>query len=167
MLSVGTFAPTFDGSAVVAQEIVEQDWDEIHEKNVLILLFDSLEDDAGMLDDLAALTAAAAAFERLESKVAVVCRDDAYETLARLDRVSDEDPSAATAIPILIDSDQRIASLYDMVFSDGRVLWGHCIIDSIGIVRQFTQSSIRTKVNVNELIRCVEAIVRPYSDWPC
>ena len=158
MLTLGNLAPSFDCSAVVDHEVVEFNWNELHERRTLVLQFDSIENYAALPDGLVALSNSVGDFERFQAKVAVVCRDHVYEILSWANHSADEGGPGEIAFPIIVDSDDRIASMYDMLDADGWSLWGHIIIDPVGRVRQIARSSFHIGPNIDELIRCVTSI---------
>jgi len=166
MLTLGNPAPSFDCSAVFDHEVVNLDWNQVHDRRTLVLQFDSIENDTELPDDLAALSNSVDDFERLQANVAVVCRDHVFEILEWANRSADDAGGEGDiAIPIIVDSDDRIASMYDMLDADGCSLWGHVIIDPVGRVRQIVKSVIRIAPNVDELIRCVASISNEQSEF--
>jgi alkyl hydroperoxide reductase subunit AhpC len=158
MLTLENPAPSFDCSAVVDHEVVELNWDQVHETRTLVLQFDSIENYTALPDDLVALSNSVGDFERLQANVAVVCRDHVFEILEWVNRSANEGGPGEIAFPIIVDLDDRIASMYDMLNADGCSLWGHIIIDPVGRVRQIAMSSFHIGPNVDELIRCVASI---------
>ncbi len=158
MLTPGKPAPSFDCSAVVDHEVVELNWNQVHERRTLVFQFDSIENYTDLPEDLVALSNSVGEFERLQAKVAVVCRDHVFEILEWANRSADEGGPGEIAFPIIVDSDARIASMYDMLNADGCSLWGHIIIDRVGRVRKIAMSSFHVGPNVDELIRCVASI---------
>ncbi len=158
MLTLGNPAPSFDCSAVVDHEVVELNWHQVHERRILVLQFDSIENYTALPDDLAALSHCVEDLERLQANVAVVCRDHVFEIQDWANRSADEGGPGEIAFPIIVDSDDRIASLYDMLNADGCSVWGHIIIDSIRRVRQITMSTVPIGPNIDELIRSVTSI---------
>lgn len=164
MVSVGQSAPTFGCSAVVDGSVVELTWKQVHENQVLVLLFDSIESGSDTLDDLVTCGDDADQLERLQANFVVVCGDHVYEVLAWLDRSSRDSGPGRFAFPIIVDSDDHIASMYDMLFTDGRKHWGHCIIDPSGIVRQLSRSAVPVGSSIGELIRCVKAVISSASN---
>ncbi len=158
MLTLGNPAPSFDCSAVVDHEVVEFNWDQVHERRTLVLQFDSIENYNALPDGLVALSNTVGDFKRLQAIVVVVCRDHIFEILEWANRSADEGGPGEIAFPIIVDSDERIASMYDMLDADGCSLWGHIIIDPVGRVRQIARSSFHIGPNVDELIRCVTSI---------
>ncbi len=140
MLALGNPAPSFDCSAVVDHEVVEFNWDQVHERRTLVLQFDSIENYAAVPDGLVAMSNSVGDFKRLQANVAVVCRDHVFEILEWANRSADEGGPGEIAFPIIVDSDERIASMYDMLDADGCSLWGHIIIDPVGRVRQIAMS---------------------------
>jgi len=158
MVTVGKRAPAFDCSAVVDHEVVELNWNQLHERRTLVLQFDSIENYTALPDDLVALSNSVGKFERLQANVAVVCRDHVFEILEWANRSADEGGPGEIAFPIIVDSDDRIASMYDMLNADGCSHWGHIIIDPVGRVRQIAMRFFHIGPNVDELIRCVASI---------
>ncbi len=158
MLTLGNPAPSFDCSAVVDHEVVEFNWNRVHERQTLILQFDSMENYTALPDGLVALSNSVGDLKRLQANVAVVCRDHVFEILEWANRSADEGGPGEIAFPIIVDSDDRIASMYDMLDADGCSLWGHIIIDPVGRVRQIARSSFHIGPNIDELIRCVTSI---------
>ena len=164
MVTVGKRAPAFDCSAVVDYEVVELNWDQVHKRRALALQFDSLENYSALPDDLVALSNSVGDFERLQANVAVVCRDHVFEILEWTNRSVDEGGPGKIARfrdsewAIIVDSDDRSASMYDMLKADGCSHWGHIIIDPVGRVRQITMSFFQIGPNIDELIRCVASI---------
>lgn len=158
MLKPGNPAPSFDCSAVVDHEVVELNWSQVHEGRTLVLQFDSIENYTAAPDDLVALNHSVGDFERHQAKVAVVCGDHIFEILDRAIRCADEEGSGEIEFPIIVDSDARIASMYDMLTADGCSLWGHVIIDPVGRIRKIAMSSFHVSPNVDELMRCVASI---------
>jgi alkyl hydroperoxide reductase subunit AhpC len=158
MLTLENPAPRFACSAVVAHEVVELIWNQVHARRTLVLQFDSIENDTALPDGLVALSNSVGDFERHQAKVAVVCRDHVFEILEWANRSADEGGPGEIAFPIIVDSDARIASMYDMLNTDGCSLWGHIIIDPVGRVRKIAMSSFHVGLNVDELIHCVASI---------
>ena len=158
MLIPGNHAPSFDCDAVIDHEVVEFNWNKVHESRTLVLQFDSIENYSDLPDDLVALSNSVGDFERHQAKVAVVCRDHVFEILEWANRSADEGGPGEIAFPIIVDSDERLASVYDMFDADGCSLWGHIIIDPVGRVRKIAMSSFHVSLNVDELIRCVASI---------
>lgn len=158
MLTLGTSAPCFDCSAVLDQEVVELNWNQVHDSRTLVLRFDSIDDFTTLPDDLAALSNSVGHFERLQVNVAVVCRDHVFEILEWANRSTDEGGPGEVAFPIIVDSDDRIASMYDMLNADGCAHCGYIIIDAAGTIRHIAMSFLHIGLNVGELIRCVTAI---------
>lgn len=158
MLTLGTPAPSFDCSAVIDHEVVELNWNQVHDSRTLVLQFDSIEDFTTLPDDLAALSNSVWDFERLQANVVVVCRNHVFEILEWTNRSIDEGGPGQLAFPIIVDSDDRIASMYEMLNADGCSLCGYIIIDRIGRVRHIATSFFHIGLNVDEVIRCVTAI---------
>ncbi|MEO2015948.1 MAG: redoxin domain-containing protein [Fuerstiella sp.] len=155
MLTLRNTAPGFDCSAVVDHEVVELNWNQVHERRTLVLQFDSIENYTTWPDDLMALSNSVQDFERLQSNVALVCRDHVFEILEWANRSADEGGPGEIAFPIIVDSDDRIASMYDMLNADGCPFWGNIIIDPYGTVRQIALSCVHIGPNVGELLRSV------------
>jgi len=158
MLKPGNPAPSFDCSAVVDHEVVEINWSQVHEGRTLVFQFDSIENYTASPDDLVALNHSVGDFERHQAKVAVVCGDHVFEILDWAIRCADEGGSGEIEFPIIVDSDARIASTYDMLTADGCSLWGHVIIDPVGGIRKIAMSSFHVSPNVDELMCCVASI---------
>ncbi len=158
MLTPGNPATSFDCSAVVDHEVVELNWNQVHERRTLVFQFDSIENYTALPDGLVVMSNSVGDFKRLQANVAVVCRDHVFEILEWANRSADEGGPGEIAFPIIVDSDERIASMYDMLNADGCSLWGHIIIDPVGRVRQIARSFFHIRPNVDELIRCVTSI---------
>jgi alkyl hydroperoxide reductase subunit AhpC len=158
MLAPGIPAPSFDCSAVVDLEIVEFLWDKLHGRQTLVLQFDSIENYSASPQGLVTLSNSIGEFQRLQANVAVVCRDQVFEILEWANRSADEGGQGEIAFPFLVDSDDRIASRYDMLDAEGCSLWGHILIDPVGKIRQLARSSFHVDPNIDELIRCVTSI---------
>jgi alkyl hydroperoxide reductase subunit AhpC len=163
MLKLGRSAPTFSCSALIEREIVQLDWNQLRDEKTLVLQFASCEDYDAVPDDLVELNSAAARLHRLQIRVAVVCREPAFEILSWADRFLLDSGPGELAFPVIVDSDDDIASSYDMVSADGRTLWGHVVVDLNGKVRQIVRSSDYVSMNFDELERSVAAI----ADNPC
>lgn len=164
MLTLGTSAPSFDCRALIDHEVVDLNWNQVHDGRTLVLQFDSIEDFTTLPDDLTALSNSAVDFERLNANVAVVCRDHVFEILDWANRSIDEGGPGEIAFPVIVDSDDRIASMYDMLNADGCSLSGQIIIDAAGRVRHVAMSFLHVGPNVDELIRCVTAINNQQSE---
>ena len=164
MLTPGNPAPSFDCSAVVDKEVVELNWNQVHDSRTLVLQFDSIENLTTLPDGVTALCNSVGDFQRLQANVAVVCRDHIFEILEWANRSTDEGGPSEIAFPIIVDSDDRIASMYDMLNADGCSLWGHIIIDPLGRVRHIAMSFFHVGLNIDELIRCVTAINNEQSE---
>ena len=158
MLSLGNLAPRLDCGAVVDHDVVQLKWNKSHEKRTLVLQFDSIENYTALPDGLVAMSHSVGDFKRLQANVAVVCRDHVFEILEWANRSADEGGPGEIGFPIIVDSDERIASMYDMLDADGCSLSGHIIIDPVGRVRQIAKSSLHIDPDVDELIRCVTSI---------
>jgi alkyl hydroperoxide reductase subunit AhpC len=142
MVQVGSNAPPFDCSAVVEGTLIDLTWKQIHEEKVLVLLFDSVVAGSELLHGLTVLQNGTTKLERLGIKIFVVGRDPMFETL-----------TSDIALPIIVDTDSRIALLYDMLTADGRIVWGQCITDPRGIVRYLSGCDVPETLNVDELFR--------------
>ena len=158
MILVGSRSPTFDCTAIVNCEVQELAWNQLCENKVLVLLFTSFQFDSAQLGYLFHLNNKRNQIEQLRTKIAIVCRDDLYDIRVWLDNILDEEGLDSFSLPIIVDSDNRIASLYDLLFPDGRATWGHLIIDADGIVQQASACSVPLETDVNELIRCIEGV---------
>ena len=158
MLTLRDPAPRFDCRAVVDHEVVDLNWNQVHDRRILVLRFDSIENCTEWPDGLVELSQSVGRFERLRANVAVVCRDHVFEILEWANRDSNEGGPGDIAFPIIVDSDDRIAALYDMLDADGCSHCGHIIIDPVGRIRQITMSVFPVSPNVDELLRCVTAI---------
>jgi alkyl hydroperoxide reductase subunit AhpC len=163
MLKVRDSAPRFDCTAVVECEVVHLKWHELHSNQNLVLLFDSIDEHLDRPNDLANLCNAASRFEILQCKLAVICRDEEFEILTWMQRLSAELGSMPIGFQVIVDSDNQIASTYDMLSVDGP-LWGHVIADSNAKVRSITAHSFPVGLNVDELIECVASIVESDGD---
>lgn len=166
MLMVGSVATPFDCRAVIGSSIVELDWRQLHREEFLVLLFDQLDDPQAFSYQYSQFCFARVEFQRLQANAAFVCRNQAYDILSS-DRPSAETEHDNVSVPLLVDSDGQIASMYDMTLDSGESLFGHCIIDPFGIVRQFSQSSVPLGVRADEVVRCLKALLQPTADWPC
>ena len=158
MILVGTPAPAFECTAIVHREVRQLAWNRLRENKVLVLLFTSLQLDSDRLDYLIRLNDQASRMEQLPAKIAVVCRDDLYDIRVWLDDVLDERGLDDFSLPMIVDSDNRIASLYDLLVADGSAGWGHHILDAQGIVRQTSACSVPLEPDVEELMRCIEGV---------
>tara|TARA_R110000850_G_scaffold55417_19_gene131116 strand:- start:1410 stop:1901 length:492 start_codon:yes stop_codon:yes gene_type:complete len=158
MLTPGNPAPSFDCSAVVDHDVVELTWNQLHQRRTLVLHFDSIENYAALPDDLVALSHSLGDFVRIRANVAVVCRDHFSEILEWANRSADEGGPGEIRFPLVVDSDNQIASIYDILNAEGCALWGHIIIDPAGKVRQIAMSFFPVSLKVDELIRCVTSI---------
>ncbi|MBL8849588.1 MAG: redoxin domain-containing protein [Planctomycetaceae bacterium] len=147
MIGIGSLAPSFDCTAIANGRFVELNWQQLHQDQVLVLLFDSVESSSNLLTEIAELRAAQAQFARLKARLYVVCRDPADELL-----------SANFPFPLLLDPDNEIACLYDMLLPDGTMLWGQCIVDADGFVQRFVQCDVPASSSVAELIHYVAAV---------
>lgn len=163
MLQVGCSAPTFSCNALIEREIVPLDWNQLRDEQTLVLQFVSCEDYDAAPDDLAELNSAAVRLNRLQIRVAVVCREPAFEILSWADRFLLDGGPGELAFPVIVDSDDDIASSYDMVSADGLTLWGHVVVDLYGNVRQIVRGSEYVSMNFNELERSMAGI----ADIPC
>ena len=158
MLKLRASAPRFDCTAVVEGEVVHLNWHQLHGDQNLVLLFDSIDEYLDRPDDLATLCHAARRFERLHCRLAVICPDDEFEILTWMQRLSAELGSKPIGFPVIVDTDNKIVSLYDMLSLDGP-MWGHVIADANATVRSITAHSIPVGLNIDELIQCVASIV--------
>ena len=119
MLTPRNPAPRFDCSAVVDHEVVQLKWNKLHEKRTLVLQFDSIENYTALPDGLVAMSNSVGDFNRLQANVAVVCRDHVFEILEWANRSSDEGGPGEIAFPIIVDSDARLTSIYELLDADG------------------------------------------------
>lgn len=163
MLKPTDSAPRFDCTAVAECEVVHLKWHQVHCNQNLVLIFDSIEDQFGRPNNLSTLSNAASRFEILECKLAAICRDDEFEVLTWMQRLSAERGSRPIGLPVIVDTDNQIASMYDMLSVDGPV-WGHVIVDSNAKVRSVVAHLFPLGLNVDELIRCVAAVVESDDD---
>jgi peroxiredoxin (alkyl hydroperoxide reductase subunit C) len=163
MVRVGFAAPTFDCLAVVHGSLVPFHWPRAPENRPRVLPFDSLGRTAHSPDYL--ITLGDAVEGRLHAELAVVCRDPLYEVLAWADRRG-AGARGSLPFPLIVDSDDRVAWLYDLMAEDGRVLWGRFVIDPRGIVRQMAVSCFPVEVSVEDLVRSVQASRLPVGRGP-
>lgn len=157
MLAIQDFAPAFDCRAVVQGEIVPLSWSELHREEPLVLLFDSVEE---ACDDLIAVQRNAGALNRLKTRVAVVCREDAFDVLHWNDQLATSCGTADLVFSCIVDAHNDIAWLYDMTDADGMPLWGSVLVDRAGRIRQMVSASVRVGIDVQELLRCVQSLDR-------
>ncbi|MEI6539476.1 MAG: redoxin domain-containing protein, partial [Planctomycetota bacterium] len=148
----------FDPAAVVECEIVHLKWHQLHASNNLVLLFHSMDEYLDRPNVLVSLWNAASRFQTLQCKLAVICRDDEFEILTWMNRLSAEIGPKPIGFPVIIDADHEIASIYDMLSVDG-LLWGHVLADSKGRVRSIAARAFPLRLNVEELVKYVAAIV--------
>ena len=158
MLTLGNPAPSFDCRAVVDHEVVEFNWNKVHKRQTLVLQFDSIENYTALPEGLVAMSNSVGDFKRLQANVAVVCRDHVFEILEWANRSADEGGPGEIAFPIIVDSDERIATMYDMLDAEGCSLWGHISIDLNGTVRHIARSHYNIPPDIDELIRCVASL---------
>jgi alkyl hydroperoxide reductase subunit AhpC len=163
MLTLRESAPRFDCTAVVECEVVHLKWHQLHGNQNLVLLFDSIDEYLDRPNDLATLCNAASRFEILQCKLAVICRDDEFEILSWMERLSAKLGSGPIGFPVIVDADNQIVSMYDMLSMDGP-LWGHVIADSNAKVRSIAAHSFPARLNVDELIKCVASFVESDDD---
>ena len=163
MLKLRDSAPRFDCTAVVECEVVHLKWHQLHGNQNLVLLFDSIDEYLGRPNDLATLCNAASCFEILQCKLAVICRDEEFEILTWMHRLSAELGSKPIGFPVIVDADNQIVSMYDMLSVDGPP-WRHVIADSNAKVRSIAAHSFPVGLNVDELIKCVASIVESDDD---
>ena len=116
--------PGFDCSAVFDHEVVEFNWNKVHERRTLVFQLDSIDNDTAVPGGPVAMTHSVGDFKRLQANVAVVCRDHVFEILEWASRSADEEGPAGISFPIIRDSEERIASMYDRLDADGCSLWG-------------------------------------------
>ncbi len=157
MVRVGLSAPRFDCQTVVKGNLVQCRWHQVHENKRLVLLFDSLARATHSREHLIALSNAVEQLRGLPAKLAVVCRDRVKEVLTWANRPSREGGPGNLAFPLIVDSDDRVAWLYDLLQADGKMLWGQFLIDSHGIVRQMAVSCFPFDASVEALVQSVEA----------
>ena len=158
MLRVGDLVPKFDSTAVVECEVLQLKWNQLHGNKNLVLLFNSIHDFLDQPNGLATLTNAVWRFETLQCTLVVICRDELFEILTHMRRLAAELGSKPIGFPVIVDTDNRIASMYDMLSGEGPHS-GHVIASSIGKVRSIAVNSISVGLNVDEVIRCVASIV--------
>lgn len=157
MISIGSLAPAFDCTAIVDGHAVQLGWDQLHHRQALVLLFDSVTDNSELLRELGDSPAASSQLADLQAQLCVVCREPRYELL-----------TSAVPFPLIDDSSGEIASLYDMLRDDGTPLWGHCIIDVDGFVRRLVRCDIPAGSNLVELLRYLAAVGdTEFSESPC
>ena len=118
MLKLRDSAPRFDSAAVVECEAVHLTWYQLHGNQNLVLLFESIDESLDR-PNLATLCNVASRFQTLQCKLAVICRDDEFEMLMWMNRLSAEVGSKPIGFPVIIDADHEIASMYDMLSVDG------------------------------------------------
>lgn len=157
MLNLRDQAPRFDSKAVVECEVVHLKWHQLHDHQILVLLFDSIDEHCDRSYDLASLCDAAGHLAKLQCKLALICRDDEFEILTWMNRLSTRLGSKPIGFPVIVDAENQIASMYDMLCEEGP-LWGHIIADSNAEVRSIAAHSVPVGLNVNELIKCVASI---------
>jgi len=150
MANVGSAAPPFDCTAVVAGRLVRLGWRQVHDNTPLVLLFDSIGGPARSPDHVVAVFGAVAG----SARVAAVCRDDPDELLARSGGVP-------AAVPLIVDPDGRIAALYGLRPAGTGPLRGHVLIDAAGTVRQAAASDFPAAPDIGELLRAIAACTAP------
>lgn len=168
MLTIGDAAPRFDCTAIVNGEAVSVTWNQLHDRRILVLLFDSLDIEDDSPAAFAGLNRAVGRIGRLGGNLAVVSGEHPFEILNCLSPASLHCAIGGPACPIIADHDRAISALYEMVAADGEPIWGHIIIDPAGRIRQVVMYAIPIALNVDELVRCLEAIREESADkWPC
>src|SRR5262245_38887784 len=157
MLCVGSAAPPFDCSAVVAGHLARLSWRQVHGDKTLVLLFDAIGGSAASPDPVIAAAAAAARLARSRARVAVVCRNDLDEMLGWVNRPASEGGPGELAVPLIVDPDGRVASLYGLA-DGGRVPQrGQFVIDPAGVIRQMAVSGFPAGASAEELLRAILA----------
>jgi alkyl hydroperoxide reductase subunit AhpC len=153
MLVVGFAAPHFDCTAVVGGHIVRLSWEQVHNNRPLVLLFGSLGTE-GSSDHMVALVTAAGL---PRANVAVVFRNTLDAILAWSNGHTSESGACAQAIPLIVDQDGSIASLYGLVAAGPGPTWGHFVIDPSDIIREAGVSEFPYWPGVEELLRSIRA----------
>lgn len=153
MIRPGSLAPAFDGRAIVDGMSVDLTWRKIHQEQVLVLVFDSVMEPSDLLNDLSLAHIDTTAAETSDIHVYVVGRDPLFEL-----QTSD------LTLPVIVDTDGDIASLYNMLTGDGRPLWGQCIADPDGIVRYLSGCDRPESMSATELLRYSNAIAEGSDD---
>ena len=168
MLKIREPAPEFDCTAVVEGDVVQLEWNELHGRQNLVLLFASVDEYDEGPDELRTLSNAVRRFAELQCRLAVICRNDRFDILTWMDRLSSELRPQPVGFPAIIDASGEIASLYDMLSEEGP-LWGHVIADGNARIRSYSAHAVPLGFNVDELLRCVESIVAGNDDpaQPC
>jgi alkyl hydroperoxide reductase subunit AhpC len=165
MVTVGSAAPPFHCSAVVAGRVVRLRWEQQHPHCTLALLFDPLDSTNSPCDYLRAVGEAFPRLDRLQIRVAVVCRRDLYDLLDWANRLPEEGGPGALALPLIADVDGRIASLYGLE-AERVPLWGQFIIDPPGVIRSVTVSAFPFSGGADELLRNLRASALPANKGP-
>lgn len=153
MVRPGSSAPAFDGCAIMDGTSVDLTWRQIHQEQVLVLVFDSVMEPSDLLDDLSQAHVDTTAAETSDIRMFLVGRDPLFEL-----QTSD------LTLPVLVDTDGDIASRYDMLTGDGRPLWGQCIADANGIVRYLSGCDRPGSMSATELLRYSTAIAEGTDD---
>ncbi len=83
-------------------------WDQLQGNRNLVLLFDSINDYFERPNDLATLSSAASRFAILQCKRAVIRRDDEFEILTWMHRLSNELGSKPIGFPVVVDTDGQM-----------------------------------------------------------
>lgn len=157
-MPIGDIAPAFDCRAIVSGDLLRLDWSQVHRGGTLVLRFDSIGDYDGSPQALIEINDAVGSFERRGATVAMVWRDPELEILAWAGRSPAGGGPGALKLPMIVDSGGQVASLYGMVSTEGRTLWGHVIVGPDRRLRQIAVTDSPVAANVNELLRIVESI---------
>jgi hypothetical protein len=152
MITLGSIAPRFGGSAWTDGRVRRLSWPALH-TGTLLLRFDAQA--ARHRHALRVLNQAA---RRLTgaARLAVVCHGPLH-AVARWARATQarHEPLALT---VILDPEDYLAALYDLVSADGTALWGQFLIDGAAVVRQVQVSRCHVPPDADELVRCGRAI---------
>lgn len=152
MITLGSLAPRFGGSAWTEGRVRRLSWPALH-TGTLLLRFD-----AQAARHRRALRVLNQAARRLSgaARLAVVCHGPlhAVERWARATQARNE----PLALTVILDPEDYLAALYDLVTADGTALWGQFIIDGAAVVRQAQVCRCHIPPDADELVRSAQAI---------
>lgn len=154
---VGSPAPTFSAKAVIGTEIVEQTWEQLHEKKWLVLLFYPLDFTFVCPTEIIAFSDAYKRFEEIGAKVAGISVDSQYTHLAWVNTPRKDGGLGRINFPLVADLNKEIARSYDVLLGGGVALRGLFIVDPKGIVRHATINDLPVGRSVDEAIRVIQA----------
>ena len=151
-------APQFNAKAVVGEDIVDLEWNQLHDGKWLVLFFYPLDFTFVCPTEIVAFSDAVDSFREIGAKVAAISVDSQYTHLAWVNTPRNQGGLGTVGFPLIADLNKEIARKYDVLLEDaGVALRGLFIVDPQGTVRHATINDLPVGRNVDEALRVIRA----------